>query len=234
VLTITRRGGDGGGFCVTWTDGRSAQTTDAHAVVVATPAAEAARLAGGLEEGIADALCEIEYAGVAQVSTGYRQSDVHIRLDNEPLRGFGFLVPRAEGLRILGTVFNSYLFPGRAPEAPQPMVLFTTFLGGATDPGICDLPLDSIVEIARREVAGVLNIKGAPVAEYVSVWKRGLPQYNLGHGRIVSRLNQACAAVPGLRITGNYLAGPSLGSCVKHANGVADALMSSPGSKHEL
>ena len=80
-----------------------------------------------------NALARIEYAPVAQVGAGYRLADI-----SEPkLRargGFGFLVPRSEGLRSLGTVFNSFLFPGRAPE--REMASFTTFLGGATDTAI--------------------------------------------------------------------------------------------------
>ena len=76
----------------------------------------------------ADALRDIEYAPVLSIASLYRREDVKHALD-----GFGFLVPRVEHRRILGTLFSSSLFPGRAPEGT---VLLTTFAGGKRDAGI--------------------------------------------------------------------------------------------------
>ena len=73
-------------------------------------------------------LQKIEYVPVAVVSVGYPRSAV-----GHSLEGFGFLVPRSSGLRILGTVWNSSLFSNRAPEGH---VLVTSFVGGALDPQI--------------------------------------------------------------------------------------------------
>jgi len=73
----------------------------------------------------------IEYASVVVVSLGYRRQDVGRSLD-----GFGFLVPRSSGLGVLGSVWNSSLFPERAPVGH---VLLTSFVGGARDPGAVKL-----------------------------------------------------------------------------------------------
>jgi oxygen-dependent protoporphyrinogen oxidase len=131
------------------------------------------------------------------------------------------LVPRGEGLRSLGTVFNSFLFPGRAPES---MASFTTFLGGATDTAICSCRDEEIVTTAHTEISRVLGIRGAPVVEHVARWDRALPQYNLGHGGIVQSLNELCVETQGLFLAGNYLTGPSLGACVEQANTVAESV----------
>jgi oxygen-dependent protoporphyrinogen oxidase len=131
------------------------------------------------------------------------------------------LVPRSEGLRVLGTVWNSSLFPERAPEN---MACFTSFAGGATDPELFSKSDDEIAEILCGEVGRILGIIGPPLTYLVNRYPRALPQYNLGHSETVSELNAAASAIPGLFLTGNYLSGPSIGSCIDQANQTAEAV----------
>jgi oxygen-dependent protoporphyrinogen oxidase len=213
--------GEPAGFNVALSSSGTIEPLRVAAIVVATPTEQAARLLGPIEPRFADALGRIEYAAVAQAGAGYRLKDIA----SSRVRGrggFGFLVPRGEGLRSLGTVWSSFLFPGRAPESPQPMASFTTFLGGATDPAIRVCGEKEIAAIAHAELSRVLGIGGAPVVQHVARWDRALPQYNIGHGEIVRTLGELCAGVPGLFLTGNYLAGPSLGACVEQASKVAE------------
>jgi len=189
-------------------------TLAASAVVIATPPYAAADIVKGLAAQIAEPFLRIECAPVAVVAAGYRREQVS-RAGN----GFGFLVPRGEGLRVLGTVWNSSLFPGRAPEG---MSCFTSFAGGATDPGLCDLDEGEIAKVVCREVESVLGISDPPVTRFVQRYARALPQYNLGHAEIISELNRRVSAVPGLFLTGNYLSGPSIGACVEQAGQTAD------------
>jgi len=191
-------------------------TLAASAVVVATPTDAASQLLAGLSDRFPAAFSRIEYAPVAVVSSCYRREQIQ-----RPPDGFGFLVPRGEGLRVLGTVFNSSLFAGRAPEG---MVSFTSFAGGATDPKLCELSEEEIATIIGAEVARVLGITGAPVLTNVHRYARALPQYNLGHMEIVKLLEGITAAMPGLFLAGNYLSGPSIGSCVEQANRTAEAV----------
>ena len=121
---------------------------------------------------------------------------------------------------MLGTVWNSSLFPGRAPEN---MSCFTSFAGGATDPAFCEMSDDEIAKILCGEVGRVLGITGSPVTSLVHRYKRAIPQYNLDHCETVSALGAAASAVPGLFLDGNYLSGPSIGSCIDQANLTADA-----------
>jgi oxygen-dependent protoporphyrinogen oxidase len=155
---------------------------------------------------------------VAQVGAGYRAADI-AEPDLRERGGFGFLVPRAEGLRSLGTVFTSFLFARRAPEG---MASFTTFLGGATDRAIRDCNDNEITAIAHTDLSRVLALRGTPVVQHVARWDRALPQYNIGHSEIVRSLGDLCAGIPGLFLAGNYLAGPSLGACMEQANKAAE------------
>jgi len=192
------------------------QTLAASAVVIATPTNIASQILLGLSDKFAPLFSRIEYAPIAVLSACYRREQIQ-----KPFDGFGFLVPRAEGLRDLGTVFNSSLFPGRAPEG---MDCFTSFAGGATDPKFCELRDEEITETICGEVARVLGITGTPVATNQHRYARALPQYNLGHSQIVKSLESLAADMPGLFLAGNYLSGPSIGACVDQAYQTAEAV----------
>jgi oxygen-dependent protoporphyrinogen oxidase len=187
-----------------------------NALVLATPAYTAAGLLGPLSTSLAHALSGIAYAPVAVIAAGYHRRQIGNSLD-----GFGFLVPRREKLRTLGTVWNSSLFPGRARDG---MAAVTSFAGGATDPGIVAKTEDEIAQIVQDENARVLQITGPPVVS--SVWRhtRALPQYNLGHGHIVEQIRDGMHEIPGLFFSGNYLEGPSLGKCVEQGFQTAEAV----------
>jgi len=192
------------------------QSAIADAVVIATPAYAAAHLLETSAPHLAQTLSGIAYAPVAVVACTYYRQQV-----GDPLEGFGFLVPRGEKVRTLGTVWNSSLFSGRAHEGS---VTITSFIGGATDPEIMELHEENIAAIVTEENARILGITGPPVD--VAVWKypRALPQYNLGHGHIVEAIRDAERASPGLFFAGNYLEGPAVGKCVENGFQTAEAV----------
>ena len=194
--------------------GNHVETLPASTVILASPAYVSAELVQQLSPALEARLLQIEYAPVAVVATGYRNNQISGRRD-----GFGFLVPRTEGLRVLGTVWNSSLFPERAPAE---MSCFTSFAGGATDPGLCSMDEQEIAAAVSREVEKILGISEPPVTRLVQRYTRALPQYNLGHVKNVSGLNAALGALPGFFLTGNYLTGPSLGSCLEQATRTAE------------
>jgi len=196
-------------------DGRE-ETLTAETIIMATPAYTASHLVDSISAPLAQALSGIAYAPVAVVAAGYYEKQVM-----KSLKGFGFLVPRGERIRTLGTVWNSSLFPGRAPES---MAQLTSFVGGATDPGIVGKSEKEIEAIVLKENARILDIEGLPVV--TCVWKhtKALPQYNLGHGHIIKLIRDAEREIPGLFFAGNYLEGPSLGKCVEQAFKTAEAV----------
>ena len=138
-----------------------------------------------------------------------------------PVNGFGFLVPRAEKIRTLGTVFNSSLFPGRAPVGH---VELTSFIGGATDLDAIQFSDAQLSRIAHNDNARLLGISGDPVAIHITRWPRALPQYNLGHAHLIERVRTSLDATPCLFLTGNYLEGPAVGRCLENAAHTATAV----------
>ncbi len=184
-------------------------TVECERLIVATPTDSAGRMLAGVNPAFEEILCGISYAGIAVVSLGYRKSDV-----GNALNGFGFLVPRSTGLSVLGAVWNSSLFPGRAPEGHA---LMTSFVGGALHPEALGKTPDELVSLVHREISPLLEIREQPVFRNVTVWPRAIPQYNVGHGAKLAALNRARQGFPGLYFAGSYLNGPAIGTCVEHA-----------------
>jgi protoporphyrinogen/coproporphyrinogen III oxidase len=203
-------------FEVALATSESRERVTASNLVLATPAHAAVSLLRGLHADFASALASIEYSPVTVVSLGYAKSGI-----GRSLNGFGFLIPRSEKLRTLGTVWNSSLFPNRAPDS---QVLLTSFVGGATDPQAVTLSQDELVSLVHREIAPLLLIRQAPVFSNVSLYPRALPQYNLGHSERLASLEKHRKELPGLWLAGNYLRGPAIGACIEQALAVADEI----------
>lgn len=183
--------GEGGGArrAVRLPDGRRERF---DAVVLATPAPVAARLLSDASREVAGLLDRIPYAGVAVVHLGYRREG----LVPEPearevgrLDGFGFLVARGEPLRLLGAVFESVLWPDRAPADH---VLLRCILGGVRDAGALDLSDRELVDQAHGDLRRALGVARAPVHTNVVRRPRAIAQYTLGHRERVARAEALC------------------------------------------
>jgi len=218
VLEIRRaRGADGGPYEIRARRQSREQHASAIAVVVAAPAyAAGTMLASSVSSHLAHVLCGIPYAPVAVVAANYYRQQV-----GDPLEGFGFLVPRSEKIRTLGTVWNSSLFPGRAREGT---VTTTSFIGGATDVDVVKHSEQEIARLVQGENARILGITGPPIETVVWGYLRALPQYNLGHGHIVEAIRETERQTPGLFFAGNYLEGPAIGKCVENGFHAAEAV----------
>lgn len=193
---------------------RGSEIIEAERLVVSVPTDVAARLLVSIDSGFENSLAPVEYSPVAVVSLGYRNEDL-----GHPADGFGFLVPRSSQLNILGTVWNSSLFPGRAPQG---QTLVTSFVGGATNPAVLHQSQSELVAQVHRELAPLMTIRQQPVFSHVTIWPRAIPQYNLGHSARLAALDATRSKYPGLYFAGNYLTGPAIGTCVEQAAKVAD------------
>ncbi len=212
VTGISRQ--NDGSFAIRLQSHGQDEPVSASSLILATPTDVTGALLSRLDSSFETLFNSIDYAAVAVVSLGYRKKDV-----GHSLNGFGFLVPRSAGLRVLGSVWNSSLFPGRAPEGHA---LLTSFVGGVTDSAAATLEPQELVSLVHREISPVLSVKSAPIFSNITVWPRALPQYNLGHGDRLARIEQLRAQFPGLWLAGNYLRGPAIGSCVDQALAVAE------------
>jgi oxygen-dependent protoporphyrinogen oxidase len=203
-------------FGVTIRTPRGEEKIQAERLILAASPNSAGSLLVRLNPEFETQLGDVEYAAVAVVSLGYRKEDVA-----HPLGGFGFLVPRSSGLTVLGTVWNSSLFPGRAPQG---QALLTSFVGGATNPDAIHRSPEELCALVHREIRPILEIRKEPIFSNVTTWQRALPQYNLGHTARLATLEKLRTGFPGLHLVGNYLNGPAIGTCIEHALKVADEI----------
>lgn len=198
----------------------SGERVTAPRVFVTAPAWRAADLVADVAPEASRELREIPYAPVAVVHVGASVSMRTAALGVVP-PGFGFLVPRDEGLRILGCIFSSQLFPGRAPDGHE---LFTVFVGGDLDPEAPSLGDEAIGRFVRADLRRAFGgFPEAPPLLSITRWPRAIPQYRVGHDTRVARIDAALAASPGLRLLGNWRGGVAMDHCVREATALAAA-----------
>lgn len=181
----------------------------AESVIVAAPAYAAAGMVRQLDDALANALEAIPYASMSVICSVYNRASV-----GHDLNGFGFLVPRTQRKRILGCIWTSTLFPGRAPEGK---ILLRTMIGGASDPDAVSLDDDGMMVVIRRELFPILDIKADPEVKRIFRWEKAIPQYTFGHQGRVRAIEAAEERHPGLRFAGNAYRGVGINDCVVSA-----------------
>ncbi len=185
------------------------------AVVLAAPAYVAATTVEQFDPELAGLLRSIEYAPMRVAGIAFSRSDVPIALD-----GFGFLAAREQGVRILGALYTSSLFPA---QSPPDVSYLRVFLGGV-DPQAASCDRDEAETIVRDDLRRVLGIQAAPVAWHDIVWPRAIPQYGLGHVRRVRAIEARAAAAGGLSLIGNAYRGVGIADVVRDAFVTAERL----------
>jgi oxygen-dependent protoporphyrinogen oxidase len=157
---------------------------------------------------------EIRYPPVASVVLGFRREDVA-----HSCQGYGMLIPKIEGFKILGTIFSSALFPNRAPAGH---VLLTSYVGGERYPELASLPPEQLVGLVCEDLRVLLGVKGEPVFTQTAVYPQAIPQYNVGYGKFKDMMNEIETKARGLFFAGHYRDGVSLGDSIVSGCNIAE------------
>lgn len=206
LKTVEKRGD--GRYKAVYETGEGEKVVVADAVAVTAPAGATAGILEGIAPGVA-AVRGIEYPTVWSITLGYPKEAFR-----EKLRGFGNLIPRSMGVRTLGTIWSSCLFPGRAPEG---MELLLSYIGGAQDDGIKGLSEEEVVKIVDgdiRRILGKEGWEGEAVVVGARRWERAIPQYNVGYWDIMRQVDDSMKELPGMFLGGNHTSGVAFGDCV--------------------
>ncbi|MGD0417277.1 MAG: protoporphyrinogen oxidase [Terriglobales bacterium] len=204
-----------------WTVCAGYQTDQFDAVIIATPAHSAADLLESTDENLARDLSEIKYSSSVTVTLGYDQK---VRRALPP--GFGFLVPRSEGHRMLAATFVHNKFPHRAPEN---RALVRCFLGGARDEPILEMSEKEILEIVRDELRQIISLNAEPLFARVYKWKSAMAQYSVGHLERLQRIEALRQKLPGLALAGNGYNGIGVPDCVRSGTEAAGKVLAEMG-----
>ncbi len=186
------------------------------AVICSAPAFAASQMIAPIDQDIASLLDSIPYASIAVVCLGYDKKQI-----GREAEGFGFLIPRGQGKRILGSIWTSSIFSDRCPEG---MAQFRIMIGGDTDPEAIDLSDDQLLDVVSSDFHPIMNINSRP--QYVNIfrYKRGIPQFIVGHPAKMKRLDDLLKDHPGLKFTGNAYEGVGLNDCVVRSQKVVKQL----------
>lgn len=151
----------------------------------------------------------INYPPVSVLSLACKRSDIA-----HPLDGFGALVPECERRKILGVLFPSSLFTGRAPKDE---VLLTAFVGGERQPELANADTVKVEAHVLEELRELLGLRGEPTFIHHRHWPRAIPQYKLGYGKLLTEMEHIEQRFPGLKLAGSYRTGISLTHCIEAA-----------------
>jgi len=192
----------------------SAEESDV--LILAAPAHTQARMLQAMDPVLAGLLGEIPYPALSVCCFGYRKKQVGHVLD-----GFGFLIPSKEQRAILGTIVDSNVFPGRAPEGS---ILLRSMVGGARTPELALLEDEQLISRVRSDLQDILGLRAEP--EFIRIFRhtRAIPQYLVGHAARLEAIDEKLQRHPGLVLTGNAFKGVSLNDCVVNAWKTAQSL----------
>jgi oxygen-dependent protoporphyrinogen oxidase len=187
------------------------------AVIVATPANIGGALLEAVDRDLADDLLGITYSSSVTVTLGYHMD----QLKQLP-PGFGFLVPRGEGRRMLACTFVHNKFPHRAP--PNKGIL-RCFLGGARDEAVLNLTDEEIVDTVRAELKETVKLDQRPMFHRVYRWRGAMAQYESGHIARIERIEKRAKEIPGLELAGNAYHGIGVPDCIREGMNAANAVL---------
>jgi oxygen-dependent protoporphyrinogen oxidase len=212
AVTALRRQSDG--FELTLADGSKVST---EMVIFAAPAHALAGITADFDGEMSTILRQILYAPMNVICSGYEREKITRNLD-----AFGYLIAKKEGRATLGTLWDSSIFPNRAPQGK---VLLRSMMGGATNPGAIELSDSEVLDKVRVDLQQIMGITAPP--DFVRIFRhpQAIPQYTAGHSRRVEALRARAALAPGLFFTGNAFFGVGLNDCVNASNLVADEVL---------
>ena len=202
------------GYAVHLSDGMVVET---EILVIASPAYSAAEILKNLDRSLSSILSEIPYPSVAVVCFGYRKERIANKLD-----GFGFLIPYKERRKILGSLWDSSIFPGRAPEG---YALLRSMVGGARASELAIQDDGRLIDIVAEELGHIMDIKVQP--DFVKIYRheKAIPQYNIGHDRKLKAVDEMLLKYKNLYLTGNAYRGIGVNDCIENSYKLAETII---------
>ncbi|MBI4653838.1 MAG: protoporphyrinogen oxidase [Nitrospirae bacterium] len=189
----------------------------ADIVVLATPAYASSEILRDFDKELSKNLSGISYPPVSVVCFGYKSEKIL-----HPLNGFGFLIPHKEGKKILGTLWDSSIFPNRATEGH---VLLRSMIGGAKSPELAMLEDNDLINTVFDELRPIVSLKTEPDMVRIYRWEKAIPQYDLRHGEKLRIIDDRLKSCPGLYLTGNAYRGIGMNDCIENGYKIADEII---------
>ena len=211
VVALDKKGKE---YIIHVSGGTSIET---DAVVLAAPAFETSEIVREIDTNLSSTLSDIYYPSISVVCLGYKRNRISNSLD-----GFGFLIPSREGRKILGTLWDSSIFPNRAPEG---YVLLRSMLGGMRKSELAEQDEDIQIRLVMEELKYIMGITAQPDFAKVYIHKKGIPQYFPGHEKRLDTIAGMVGRFKGMYITGNAYRGIGVNDCVENSCKLAEKIV---------
>lgn len=170
------------------------------------------------KEALAPITC-LKYARVTEVAVGFK------KWSGMSLEAFGGLIPFRENRNLLGALFMSTLFKGRAPEGGA---LITTFVGGMRKPELADLRGDKLEDLIAKEMKIILGLKDfKPDLLKTKSHSRAIAQYGADSEGRIKAIEAIEKKYPGLFLAGSIIGGIGMADRIKQARSVTDRIVGS-------
>jgi oxygen-dependent protoporphyrinogen oxidase len=204
----------GRGYVLFFPDGSSIET---DIVVSASPAYAVSEMLRNMDRRLSNLVAEIPYPSLSVVCLGYRKEKIH-----SPVDAFGFLIPSREKRKILGTLYDSSIFPNRAPEG---YVLLRSMVGGARASALARENEAKLVDLVQGELAAIMDIGSAP--DFVRVYRHemAIPQYTVGHLERLRNIDAILQKHKNLYLTGNAYKGIGVNDCIENSFRLAEKMI---------
>lgn len=202
-----------------WVVSAGMQSDQFDSVIIALPAPAAAQVLRMVSPELSAEFAAIQYSSSVTVGLAY---DRDVRRSLPP--GFGFLVPRSEGKKLLAATFVHNKFPHRAPDD---RALLRCFFAGRNAEEVWPLADDQIIGIVRNELQQILGLRAEPLFARVYKWKSAMAQYGVGHLDRLDRIERLRQQLPGLALAGNAYRGIGVPDCVRSGRDAAIQLIKS-------
>ena len=186
---------------------------EADTVIVCAPAYSASTLLTNLSRPLHEKLLTIPYTSTSTVSMVFKRSQIKNSLD-----GFGFVVPKAEGKRIIGSTWSSIKWADRAPDDE---LLLRCFVGGALHEKLLEKSDDEIMDIVLEDLRSIMEIEGEPVMKKMFRYKKAMPQYTIGHEERIEGIEFELKSFENLYLTGSAYHGIGISDTVREAESTA-------------
>lgn len=161
-------------------------------VVVATAAQESAAFLSSCDPVLAAQLDRMQRASLLVVHCRAPQGH------QLPRDSFGVLFPEGTPDRVLGVMNNSFLFPHLAPAGHD---LFTVCIGGASArEQVENTPDAEVHALVSRHLQRYFNLSVEILA--IHRWVDAIPQYEVGHWKVVEGMRECERRHPGLLFCG--------------------------------
>jgi len=203
------------GWGLEFSDGTRDQ---ADSLCLAVTAPEAARLTGTLSPLLAETLSQTPYEDAVTVNLAFNAEDCSFLPE-----GAGFVIPKLEGLPLVGVTLAHQKFEGRGPQSG---VLIRAFIGGVYHREVLKYQDAQLENLAVETVRKLLRIKAQPRWISLVRYREAMPQFLVGHLNRLEQLKEQLQPLPGLFLTGNYWSGVGIPDCVHEAEKTADNMMS--------